>query len=380
MSGPLSGLRIVELAGVGPAPMCGMLLADLGAEVIVVDRPGGAPSGPDPACDISRRGKRSIAIDLKRPGAAEPVLRLIQRADALIEGFRPGVMERLGLGPEVCLVRNPRLVYGRLTGWGQHGPLAHAAAHDLNFVAITGLLHHTGRADESPSLPPTVVGDVGGGSLFMALGIVSGILSARTHGFGQVVDAAVSDGCAVSGALLQSMRAAGNWSDQRGVNFLDGAAPWYDTYRCADGKWISVGALEPQFRALLLDKLGLTAEATSAVQGDRTRWPELKRRFSDLFLTRTQAQWCELLEGTDACFAPVLDMSAAMDHPHNVARNTFVTIGGLRQPAPAPRFNVTTTAIRSGPVQVGQHTSDLLDECGYSQTEINALREAAVIN
>lgn len=380
MNGPLSGLRIIELAGVGPAPMCGMLLADLGADVIVVDRHGSMQSILSPKHDISRRGKRSIAIDLKRPEGAELVLRLLERADALIEGFRPGVTERLGLGPDVCLARNPRLVYGRVTGWGQHGPLAQAAAHDLNFVAITGLLHHTGRADESPSLPATVVGDVGGGALFMALGLVSGILSARATGRGQVIDAAVSDGCAVSGALLQSMRATGIWSDKRGANLLDGAAPWYDTYRCADGKWISVGALEPQFRSLLLQKLGLAGEDVTAAEQDPARWPQLKRRFTDLFLTRTQAQWCALLEGTDACFAPVLDMGGAMEHPHNVARGTFVTVEGLRQPAPAPRFSATVAGIRSGPAQPGQHTSELLLECGFGEMEIGALRESAVVN
>ena len=378
--GPLQGLRIVEMAGIGPGPVCGMLLADLGAEVVVVDRKGsGLPLTAGSRNDLTRRGKHSIGIDLKAQGAAEVVLRLVERADGLVEGFRPGVMERLGLGPDVCLARNPRLVYGRLTGWGQHGPLAAAAGHDLNYVALTGILHHTGQRDSAPTLPATIVGDVGGGAMFMALGLVSGILSARATGRGQVVDAAITDGCAVMATLLHSVRLEGRWSDRRQSNFLDGAAHWYDSYQCSDGKWVTVGALEPQFYQLLLEKLGLSGQGLEAAQFDVRRWPELKVKFAALFRTRTRAEWCELLEGTDVCFAPVLDLGEAMEHPHNHARQTYVDVDGVRQPAPAPRFSATPAEIGGPPAAVGADTQRVLESLGFSGVDAAELARAGVV-
>jgi alpha-methylacyl-CoA racemase len=378
--GPLAGLRIVEMAGIGPGPVCGMLLADLGAEVVVVDRKGaGLPFAADSRHDLTRRGKRSIALDLKATGAAQVVLRLIERADGLVEGFRPGVMERLGLGPDVCLARNPRLVYGRLTGWGQHGPLAPAAGHDLNYVALTGILHHTGQRNSAPTIPATIVGDVGGGAMFMALGLVSAILNARETGRGQVVDAAITDGCAVMATLLHSVRLQGRWSDKRQSNFLDGAAHWYDSYQCSDGGWVTVGALEPQFYQLLLEKCGLTGQGLETAQFDVRRWPELKDKFAALFRTRTRAEWCALLEGTDVCFAPVLNLGEAMEHPHNRARQTYVEIDGVRQPAPAPRFSATPAEIGGPPAAVGADTQRVLESLGFSGVEAAELARAGVV-
>jgi alpha-methylacyl-CoA racemase len=378
--GPLQGIRVVELAGIGPGPFCGMLLADLGAEVVLVDRKGGSlPFGAKPKHDLTRRGKRSIALDLKQPGAAEVVLRLLEQADALIEGFRPGVMERLGLGPDVCLARNPRLVFGRLTGWGQSGPLAQAAGHDLNYVALSGLLNHGGHLDSAPSIPPTVVGDIGGGAMFMALGVVSGILSARETGRGQVIDGAITDGCAVMSMLIQGLRAQRLWVDRRQSNALDGGAHWYDCYQCADGEWISVGALEPQFYQLLLQKCGLTGQGLEQAQFDFANWPQLKVRFAELFRTRTRAEWCELLEGTDVCFAPVLSFAEAQAHPHNRARNAYVEVDGVTQPAPAPRFSATPAQVQSPPAAIGGHTAALLESVGYSAEEIAALSGAGVV-
>jgi alpha-methylacyl-CoA racemase len=377
--GPLQGIRIVELAGIGPGPFCGMLLADLGAEVVLVDRKGGAlPFNAQPKHDLTRRGKRSIALDLKQPGAAEVVLRLIERADAVIEGFRPGVMERLGLGPDACLARNPRLVFGRLTGWGQHGPLAQAAGHDLNYVALSGILNHGGHRDSAPSIPPTVVGDIGGGAMFMALGLVSGILRARETGQGQVIDGAITDGCAVMSMLVQGLRAQQLWVDRRQSNALDGGAHWYDCYQCADGEWISVGALEPQFYQLLLEKCGLTGQGLERAQFDFAHWPQHKARFAELFRSRTRAEWCELLEGTDVCFAPVLSFAEAQQHPHNRARHAYVEVDGVTQPAPAPRFSVTPGAVRSPPAGIGTDTKVLLELAGYSEDEIAALSGAGI--
>lgn len=381
MSGPLAGLRVVEMAGIGPGPVCGMLLADLGAQVTVVDRKGAQLQlgGSDPRTDITRRGKHSIAVDLKSQGAAEVVLRLVERADGLIEGFRPGVMERLGLGPDACLARNPRLVFGRLTGWGQTGPLAPVAGHDLNYVALTGILHHTGQRNSPPTIPATVVGDVGGGALFMALGLVSGILGARATGRGQVVDAAIVDGCAAMSALIHGARLLGRWSDRRESNFLDGAAHWYDSYECADGRYVTVGALEPQFYRLLLEKLGLAGQGLEQAHFDVRRWPELSEKFAAIFREKTQAQWCALLEGTDVCFAPVLTIGEAMEHPHNVARGTFPEVNGVRQPAPAPRFSDTPAAIGRAPAAIGADTAAVLEALAYSQAEIAQLAAAGAI-
>ncbi len=378
--GPLQGTRIIEFAGIGPGPFCGMLLADLGAEVVLVDRKGGAlPFNAQPKFDLTRRGKRSIALDLKQPGAPEVVLRLVEKADGLIEGFRPGVMERLGLGPQACLARNPRLAYGRLTGWGQHGPLANAAGHDINYVSLSGILYHGGHRDSAPAVPPTVVGDVGGGAMFMAVGLLAAILNARTTGRGQVVDAAITDGCALMSTLVQGLRAQHLWADRRQSNALDGGAHWYDCYQCADGEWISVGALEPQFYQLLIEKCGLAGEGLERAQFDVARWPELKQRFDDLFRQKTRAEWCELLEGTDACFAPVLNFAEAAVHPHNRARDVYVEIDGINQPAPAPRFSGTPAEVRSPPAAIGADAGQLLLEAGYSTAEIEALRASGTV-
>lgn len=378
--GPLQGIRVIELAGIGPGPFCGMLLADLGADVVLVDRKGGSlPFGAQPKYDLTRRGKRSIALDLKQPGAAEVVLRLIEQADALIEGFRPGVMERLGLGPDVCLARNPRLVFGRLTGWGQHGPLAHAAGHDINYVALSGILNHAGHRDSAPSIPPTVVGDIGGGAMFMALGLVSGVLRARATGQGQVIDGAITDGCAVMSMLVQGLRAQRLWVDRRQSNALDGGAHWYDCYQCADGEWISVGALEPQFYQLLLQKCGLGGQGFEQAQFAVSNWPAHKEKFAALFRKRTRAEWCELLEGSDVCFAPVLSFAEARQHPHNVARNAYIDVDGVPQPAPAPRFSATPGEVRSPPAAIGADTQAVLESVGYSADEITVLAGAGVV-
>jgi alpha-methylacyl-CoA racemase len=380
VTGPLQGTRIIELAGIGPGPFCGMLLADLGAEVVLVDRKGGAlPFNAQPKYDLTRRGKRSVAVDLKQPGAAEVVLRLIEQADGLIEGFRPGVMERLGLGPEVCLARNPRLAYGRLTGWGQYGPLAQAAGHDINYVALSGILYHASHRDSAPSVPPTVVGDVGGGAMFMAVGLLAAILNARATGRGQVIDTAITDGCALMSTLVQGLRAQHLWADRRQANALDGGAHWYDCYRCADGEWISVGALEPQFYRLLVEKCGLADEGLETAQFDVARWPELKARMAALFLTKSRDEWCALLEGTDVCFAPVLSFPEAAAHPHNRARGAFLELHGVAQPAPAPRFGATPAEIRSPPAAIGADSVALLEAAGYSTAEVEALRSRGIV-
>ena len=372
--GPLEGLRFVEMAGIGPAPFCGMLLADLGAEVLLIERKGvGAPLGADPRRDLTRRGKQSIAIDLKQPGAAEVVLRLVERADGLLEGFRPGVMERLGLGPETCLARNPRLAYGRLTGWGQHGPLSQAAGHDLNYVALSGLLNHSGHRDSPPAIPPTVVGDVGGGAMFMAVGLLAAVINSRSTGRGQVVDTAMTDSCALMGTLIQGLRVQGLWADKRQANALDGGAHWYDCYQCADGEWISVGALEPQFYALLVAKLGPEVAGLERAQYDAANWPAHKARLTNLFRTKTRAEWCALLEGTDVCFAPVLTFAEAAEHPHNRARGAWVEHSGLAQPAPAPRFSATPGEIGGAPAVPGAHTREILAAAGYTGAETDAL-------
>ncbi|MEN3278714.1 MAG: alpha-methylacyl-CoA racemase, partial [Massilia sp.] len=327
MPGPLTGLKIIELVGLGPCPFAAMMLADMGAEVIRIDRktkPGA--DNPYPMLgtkyDVMARGRRSLALDLKHPDARELVLKLVEQADILIEGFRPGVMERLGLGPDDCMSRNPKLVFGRITGWGQTGPLAHAAGHDLNYIALSGMLHAMGRADSPPSPPLNLVGDFGGGAMMLAFGVVCAALEAKNSGKGQVVDAAMTDGAALLGAMMYGLRARGSWRDAREANMLDGGAPFYDTYACADGRFVSIGAIEPQFYAKLLALAGATDPAFEA-RNDAVRWPSLKQKFAALFATRSRDEWCALLEGTDACFAPVLDMEEAPRHPHNVARGTF---------------------------------------------------------
>ncbi|MEO8937982.1 MAG: CaiB/BaiF CoA-transferase family protein [Burkholderiaceae bacterium] len=350
MPGPLHGLKIVEMVGIGPTPFCAMVLADLGADVLRIDRPrlpgGGATAHvipADPRFDVMARGRSTLAIDLKKPGAVDDLLAVIAQADAVIEGFRPGTMERLGLGPDACLARNPRLVYGRMTGWGQHGPLAQAAGHDINYIAISGALHAIGPCDAKPVVPLNYVGDFGGGAMLLAVGVLAALLEAKGSGQGQVVDAAMTDGAALLSSMMYGWAASGWWNNTRGTNMLDGGSHFYDTYVCADGKQVAIGAIEPQFYATLRERCGLT-DPTFDAQMDPATWPALKTKLAALFATRTRDRWCELLEGSDACFAPVLDWSEAPRHPHNVARGTFVTVDGVIQPAPAPRFSRSANA------------------------------------
>jgi alpha-methylacyl-CoA racemase len=373
-SGPLSGLKIVEFAGIGPGPFCGMLLSDLGADVVRVDRKGSGRASP---ADVTSRGRRSVALDLKSPDAIEAVLKLLERADGLIEGFRPGVMERLGLGPDVVLARNPKLVFGRMTGWGQTGPYAKAAGHDMNYIAITGALHAIGTEDK-PVPPLNLVGDFGGGALYLAFGLMAGIISARETGKGQVIDCAMSDGAASLMAMFYGFKGAGIWKDERRSNLLDGGAHFYDTYQCADGKWISIGSIEPQFYALLLEKTGIT-DPEFANQMDRSAWPSLKAKLQDVLRTKTQAEWCAIMDATDICFAPVLDLEEAPKHAHNVARETFVTVEGVVQPAPAPRFSATPGAIQGPPPKIGAHNDEALTDWGFTAAEVAALKEKGAL-
>ncbi|CAL9363031.1 CaiB/BaiF CoA transferase family protein [Streptomyces sp. enrichment culture] len=352
--GPLGGVRVVELAGIGPGPFAAMLLADLGADVVRVDRPGGPALGIDPAHDITNRNKRSVIVDLKAADGPGRVLDLAARADVLIEGFRPGVAERLGVGPADCHARNPRLVYGRMTGWGQDGPLADRAGHDIAYIALTGTLGMTGDPDRPPSAPANLLGDYAGGSLYLALGVLAALHHARATGTGQVVDAAIVDGTAHLSAMLHGMLAAGAWQDRRGVNLLDGGCPYYGTYETADGRYMAVGALEPQFYAEFLRLLGV--EDASGARTDPARWPALRERVAARFRTRTREEWTAVFEGSDACVAPVLSLTEAPRHPHLAARGTFTATGGLTQPAPAPRFSATPTTVRTGPARPGADT------------------------
>ena len=374
--GVLEGVRIIEIAGIGPGPFCGMLLADLGADVITVERPESGSGRPRRAA-ICNRGKRSVVLDLKAPGAIDAVLALLEGADALIEGMRPGVMERLGLGPEVCLARNPRLVYGRMTGWGQHGPLAHAAGHDSNYTGLAGALWFASPPGQPQQAPTTMLGDIGGGALYLALGIVSGILRARVDGRGQVVDAAIVDGVAHMMNLLLSMYASRGGSFARGQS--SDAAHWAGrSYQCADGGWVNIASLEPQFYAELLRRLDLDGDERFVKgQWDPKLWPELTEELKRLFATRTRAQWCERLEGTDVCFAPVLDPSESAEHPHMAARGVYVRVDGVLQAAPAPRFSGTPSAPPGGVPERGAHTCDVLREAGLAQDRIEALCPAA---
>ncbi|MGC1497868.1 MAG: CaiB/BaiF CoA-transferase family protein [Sulfitobacter sp.] len=382
--GPLQGIKVIEIAGLGPAPVCGMLLADMGAEVILIQRKSRGTANITDAVTNSKyaipnRGKKSIALDLKDPSAVEIVLDLIADADALIEGFRPGVMERLGLGPDICMVKNPRLLYGRMTGWGQHGPLAQAAGHDINYIALSGALYYSGHRREAPFAPPSLVGDVGGGSMVLTMGILAGIINAKATGKGQVIDAAITDGSALMTSLLYSFHQAGSWSKERGDNIIDSASPWYDTYECADGHYITLGSLEPQFYSLLLEKCGLSDDPVFANQFNKSDWPQAKDKIITLFKSRTRAEWCELMEGTDVCFAPVLDFDEAAAHPHNRERETFVELNGVVQPAPAPKFSVTPSTISSAPPQEGEHTEAILKSAGYKCDHIDMLRTREVI-
>lgn len=380
-SGPLSGVKVIEIAGIGPGPFAAMLLADMGADVLRVDRAGSvSPVADDtpPPLDLLNRGRRSIGVDLKSERGAEVVLRLVEGADALIEGFRPGVTERLGIGPDACLERNPRLVYGRMTGWGQDGPLAEAAGHDLNYIALAGALHPIGRAGAPPPPPLNLVGDFGGGALYLAFGVVCALIEAQGSGRGQVVDAAMVDGAAHLTTMFHSMKAMGFWGDDRESNLLDGGAHFYDTYETADGKYVSIAPIEPKFYDELRALAGLDEDDWSA-QMDRSRWPDLKARLAALIKRQTRDEWCAVLEGSDACFAPVLSLSEAPLHPHNAQRGTFTEVGGVVQPAPAPRFSRTPGAISAPPPHPGQHTEAALSDWGFAADEVADLLSAKAI-
>ncbi|HYI63400.1 MAG TPA: CaiB/BaiF CoA-transferase family protein [Allosphingosinicella sp.] len=368
MAGPLAGVRILEMAGLGPAPFCGMMLADHGAEVIRVEREGGWKLPGDPLA----RSRRTITVDLKQAEGIALVRDLAKTCDGLIEGYRPGVMERLGLGPDLLLADNPRLVYGRMTGWGQTGPLADAAGHDINYIALSGTLHTIGRKDGQPSPPVNYVGDFGGGGMMLAFGMVSALLAVKAGGSGQVIDCAMTDGSALLASLTWGLYAHGLWEDRTGVNRIDSGAPYYDTYRTSDGKWVAVGAIEPQFWALLREKLGLSDDPDFDVQDD----PGLKDKLATLFGSRTRDHWCALLEGSDTCFAPVLSLAEAPDHPHNRERGTFIDVDGVIQPAPAPRYSATMT---ERPAPPRMDADALLGELGYDPERIAALREANII-
>ncbi len=372
--GPLAGVRILEFSGIGPGPFCGMLLSDMGADVLRIDRKEGDRGEKT---HVTRRGRKSVALNLKKPEAREACLRLMETADAIYEGFRPGVMERLGLGPDVALARNPRLVYGRMTGWGQEGPLSQAAGHDINYIAITGALHAIGTA-ERPVPPLNLVGDFGGGALYLAVGLLAALLHARATGEGQVVDAAMSDGAASLMAAFYGHMAGGRWIDRRASNGVDGGAPYYGVYQCADGRWVALGSIEPQFFAILLDKLGIT-DFPRDRQRDPTHWPDLRSRLEAVFRTRTQAEWIALMEGSDACFAGVLSLSDAPSHPHNVARGTFVTVDGVLQPAPAPRFSRTPSEIQALDPGIGAHNESGLMSWGFSRAEVARLRDCGAL-
>jgi alpha-methylacyl-CoA racemase len=378
MGGPLAGLRVVELAGLGPSPFAAMLLADLGADVVRIDRPGpGAQLGGDAARDVLNRGRRSLAVDLKSPAGRNLVLELLGRSDVLLEGFRPGVAERLGLGPADCEAVNPRLVYGRMTGWGQDGPLAPYAGHDIDYIAVTGALWATGRPPDRPVPPLNLVGDFGGGGMFLAFGVMCALFEARTSGRGQVVDAAMVDGTAVLTSIIWGLRAQGIWGSERGANAFDTGAPWYEVYECADGRFLAVGAIEPQFYAELVARTGYDDGGLG--QYDAASWPEQKKRWAALLRTRPRDEWARLLEHTDACAAPVLAWDEAPRHPHLAARGTFTEVDGVTQPAPAPRFSRTAASPPTRPATPGQHTAEVLGELGLDAARIEALRAAGVV-
>lgn len=379
-SGPLAGIKVLEVAGIGPGPFCGMMLADMGAEIVRIDRAdrvrGGDPAKP-PA-DVLARGRRSLALDLKQADGVDVLLRLVDQADVIIEGFRPGVMERLGLGPEICLERNPRLIYGRMTGWGQEGPMAHAAGHDINYIALAGALEPLGRRGEKPTAPLNLVGDFGGGGMLLAFGIASALVERAASGKGQVVDAAMVDGAATLMGMFHSMAAIGVWTEERGTNLLDTGAHFYDTFETSDGKYISIGSIEPQFYAELIEKLGLAGEELPA-QMDKSTWDGLKTRFEGIFKSKTRDEWCEIMEGSDVCFAPVLAMSEVADHPHIKHRKTFVESNGMTQPAPSPRFSRTIPELGLPAAHAGQHSEAVLESYGFASDEIARLKDAKAV-
>jgi alpha-methylacyl-CoA racemase len=384
MAGPLSGYRIIEIAGIGPGPFAAMMLADMGAEVIRVERAQAVrgPAPETPYFDTMLRGRRNVAIDLKHPDGVATLLDLVEQADALIEGFRPGVMERLGIGPDVCLARNPKLVFGRMTGWGQEGPYAQAAGHDINYISLAGALAHMGRAGEGPTPPLNMVGDFGGGGMFLAFGVVCALLEAQQSGAGQVVDTAMVDGSSVLMSMFWAFKAAGLFDENsRGTNLLDTGAHFYDVFRCADGEYISIGSIEPQFYAELLRLTGLDGDPEFARQMDQSQWPHLKARLGEVMKSKTRDEWCSIMEATDVCFAPVLTMSEAAQHPHNVARGTYVDIAGVTQPAPAPRFSRTSPSVPTAPAHPGQQSREVLLDWGIPPERIDTLlAERAVVD
>jgi alpha-methylacyl-CoA racemase len=382
MAGPLTGYRIIEIAGIGPGPFAAMMLADMGAEVIRIERAQAVrgPAPDTPYFDVMQRGRRNVAIDLKHPDGVATLLDLIEHADGLIEGFRPGVMERLGVGPDVCLARNPKLVYGRMTGWGQDGPYAAAAGHDINYISLAGALAHMGRSGEGPTPPLNLVGDFGGGGMFLAFGVVCALLDAQRGGVGQVVDTAMVDGASTLMSMFWAFKAVGLFDEKnRGTNLLDTGAHFYDVFRCADGEYVSIGSIESQFYAELLRLTGLDSDPEFSHQMDKSQWPHLKIRLAEVFASKTRAEWCEIMEMTDVCFAPVLTMSEASQHPHNVARHTFIDIAGVTQPAPAPRFSRSVPAVPTPPAHPGQHTREVLADWGVPSDRIELLIAARAV-
>ncbi len=375
--GPLAGVRVIEMAGIGPLPFAGMLLSDMGAEVIRVERHSTENAN---VFETTQRGRQSIALNLKSSGGVELALKLIETADVLIEGFRPGVMEKLGLGYDVCAAHNPKLVYGRMTGWGQDGPLSHIAGHDINYVAITGALDAIGRKEGGPVVPLNLVGDFGGGGTYLVMGVLAALYEAKNTGQGQVVDAAISDGVASLMTMMQGYRAMGMWELERQNNLFDGGPHYYDTYECADGKWVSVGAIEVHFYEALIERLGIdVGEISYPAQFDKAKWTSLKPILAKRFKEKTRDEWCEVFEGLDVCFAPVLNMDEACEYPHNKARQTFVDIGGVKQSAPAPRFSRTESQIQGAPVPAGSDTAKVLGGLGFSEADIENYKKQSVI-
>jgi alpha-methylacyl-CoA racemase len=378
--GPLKGIRVIEMAGIGPGPFAGMLLADLGAEVIRIDRSKAGMTTNGGPVDVMNRGKKSISVDLKNPAGVEVVLKLIETADALIEGYRPGVMEKLGLGPDVCIARNKRLVFGRMTGWGQTGPLAHTAGHDINYIAITGALDSIGTKESGPVVPLNLLGDFGGGSMYLIMGLLAGIIEAKNSGKGQAIDVAITDGVISLMSFMHGFKAMGMWESGRNINMLDGTAHYYDTYQCSDGEWISIGSIEPQFYALLEEKLGVDLQSSDfMVQYDKTRWPELKEQVKQVILAKPSDYWCELMEGTDVCFAPVLSLQDSPEYPHNKQRQSYVEIEGVTQSAPAPRFSRTVSEIGNVAVVNGANTDEILASLGLDEAAIATLNETGAV-
>jgi alpha-methylacyl-CoA racemase len=385
--GPLQGVKIIEVAGIGPGPFAAMLLSDMGADVVRVDRASNAMGGDpaNPPADVLGRGRRSVALDLKSPEGVAVLMDMVEQADVLVEGYRPGVAERLGFGPDECAARNPKLVYGRMTGWGQEGPYAPTAGHDINYIALAGVLAHLGREGEKPTPPINLVGDFGGGAMFLAFGVVCALLEAQRSGRGQVVDAAMVDGASYLMMMMWAFSAMGIWSEERGTNMLDTGAHYYDTYECKDGGFVSIGSIEPKFYAQLLELTGLEEDYASRGeslpnQQDKARWGEMKERLAAIFLTRTRDEWSAVMEGTDVCFAPVLSMQEATRHPHNVERGTFTEVAGIVQPAPAPRFSRTAAEVQRPPAHVGQHTVEVLGEwLGMDDERIAALRSSGAL-